>query len=168
MAAQTARVVVFEWVADVLAAAAGYLVTEDTVQGSVVRLSGVFGPDFRALVTEGAVAPHPAARIVSPLHMAVYTVPAVGGSPQTGVRDRFFRRMTRDALRLIVAHRAALAVQLGAVAVGSNPPCRSMVLGTLHLMAAQAVITILRCVTQVAFRIDFGLGQFPSMIGVPE
>jgi hypothetical protein len=81
MAVQTARVVVFEGMADVFAYAAGYLVTEDTVHESMVRLHGVFGPYIRTLVAEGAVAPHTAAPIVTPLHVAVYTVPVVGGTP---------------------------------------------------------------------------------------
>jgi hypothetical protein len=68
MAVQTARVVVFEGMADVFAYAAGYLVTEDTVHESMVRLHGVFGPYIRT-------------PIVTPLHVAVYTVPVVGGTP---------------------------------------------------------------------------------------
>jgi hypothetical protein len=76
--------------------------------------------------------------------------------------------MTGDTLRLLVTNRAALTVQLGSGSVGSNPPRRGMVFRGLHLMAAQAVVAVLRSMAQIAFLVDFGLRQFPSVVGIPE
>lgn len=167
MAAQTARIIWFKGVADVCENT-GYPVTGDAVPGTVVRHFVVFGPHLRALVAEGAVASNCAADIVSTLHVAVDAVSAVGGAPHPCVREGLVRGVTGYTLRLIVADRTAFTVDLGPVPVASNPPCRGVAFWALHLMAAQAVVVVLRGVAQIAFLINFSLHQTLPMIGSPE
>ena len=119
-------------------------------------------------MAEGTVAPYGAAGIISPLHVTVDAVPFIGGTPQPCVREGLVRGVAGYTLRLIVADRAALTVDLGPVAVASNPPRRSVVFWAFHLVAAQAVIVVLRGMAQIAFLINFGLHQSLPMIGVPE
>jgi hypothetical protein len=119
----------------------------------------VRGVYIGALMAEAAVAPHSPSYKVPALDMAVDAVPVIGRAPKPRVGEGFVRPVTGDALRLIVAGRATLPVQLCPVAMASQPPCGSMAFRRFPLVAALAVVAVPGRVAQRAVRVYLRLRE---------